>query len=486
MKPWNWDITAKWKWLALALLLKTIIFAYFAYEFQSNWEARHIQNGVVIFYKDSFTYYIPVEEWVDGKGYRGACRMPGFLPIYAPLYSLFGADAARLIMIILQVLLDAIATYLIALWAFRIRPERVVFLFTFAIAAFSSFVSIWNNYALSDSWAVSTLIFAFYFLQCYGADRRWSQLLIAGIWMCWSIFFRPIHLLALPVVAVYLFILHGALFTRTLRLVKMGSVFLLPLTICISCWTWRNHAVYGRWIPLQDDPSVCYYNLQDFHLALRDNIIAWGMDFQEWSLQTEFAWFLDAKNDEPCPISQRVFTSYFNADSLEVLKSNYQLALASENSDSIEFASRRAQVIQSSQAFLASYQEEKPLDYYVFNRLRLLRLFLFSGRVDNLPLPARQDMSHSQFFIKLSCLLMLTAVIVLGLLGTFVQILRSSGADRWLLLYPVLHILVLGAILGYPEQRYLTPAYPFLVAASAMLLAAMRGAFRTWRKSHHS
>lgn len=483
MMPWQWDITAKWKWLALALLIKGAMFAYFAIEFQNNWEAKHIQNGIVIFYQDSYTYYIPVEEWVDGKGYRGACRMPGFLPIYAPLYSVFGASTARLIMIVLQVLLDVLATYLLALFAYRIQNDRRVFLWSFALAAISSFVSVWNNYAVSDSWAVSTLIIAFYFLQRYGGSRQTRHLLWAGIWMCWSIFFRPIHLLALPIVAIYLIALNGGLLHHFKRLLISGMVFIVPLTGCIGLWTWRNHAVYQKWIPLQDDPSVCYYNLQDYHLALRDNILAWGMDFQEWSLNTEFAWFLDSTDHRPCPLPSRVFTTYFNADSLEVLKGNYHNALATEDRDPQAFASYRMQVIQSSNAFQNAYVAEKPFDFYVINRLRLLRLFLFSGRVDNLPLPARQDMNVAQFAFKVACLGLLSLVIIFGLFGAVHVLWRGASVERWFLLYPLFHIAVLGGVLGYAEQRYLTPAYPFLVVGTAFFVPALWDYWSRWRKS---
>lgn len=484
--PWQWDITAKWKWLALALFIKGALFAYFAIEFQHNWEAKHIQNGVVIFYQDSYTYYIPVEEWVDGKGYRGACRMPGFLPIYAPLYSVFGASTARLIMIVLQVLMDVLTTYLLALFAYRMRSDRRVFLWTFTLAALSSFVSVWNNYAVSDSWAVSTLILAFYCLQRYGAFHQSRHLLWAGVWMCWSIFFRPIHLLALPVVAIHLVALHGAMLRNFKRLWIAGLAFIAPLTVCIGLWTWRNQEVYQKWIPLQDDPSACYYNLQDYHLALRDNILAWGMDFQEWSRHTEFAWFLDSTDHRACPLPNRVYTTYFNADSLQVLKDNYHQALATEDHNPEAFAGYRAQVMQSAKAFQESYVEERPFDFYLINRFRLLRLFLFSGRVDNLPLPARQDMNVLQFAFKVACLAMLTIVLVLGMAGAVLVLWRGPSVDRWLLVYPLLHIAILGAVLGYAEQRYLTPAYPFLVVASALVLPAIGDIWSRWRKSRYA
>jgi hypothetical protein len=468
-----WDISSKWKWIVLALFVKSLLFLYFAVEFNENWPAKDIQSSIVVFYQDSYTYYVPVEEWADGKGYYGACRMPGFLPIYAPLYMIFGAPPARVMIILLQVLLDAITTYLLALFAYRIKPQRHIFLLVFFISAISSFVSVWNNYAVSDSFAVSTLILVFFFLQKFGEKQHLRDLIIAGLFLAWSIFFRPIHLLALPVFAIFLMRITLPFWKNLFGLMRNGVILILPLTICIALWTWRNQVVYQKFIPLQDDPGVCYYNLQEYHIALRDNILAWGMDFQEWSLNTEFAWFLDANDQRPCPLPNRVFTTRFNADSLQVLKNNYQSALTAERNGLPTFEALRTEVIRQSDVFKDSYVNEKPMEYYGINRLRLLRLFLFSGRVDNLPLPARSEMSLFQFAFKSFYLLLLSGVIVCGLVGCCISLGRSFQSNRFLLVYPILHIVALGAVLGYAEQRYLTPAYPFLIVGAALWLGPM-------------
>jgi hypothetical protein len=231
--PWHWEISSKWKWLALALIIKAAIFCYFAWEFNRNWEAKNIQSGIVVFYQDSYTYYTPVEECVDGKGYRGACRMPGFLPIYGPVYALFGAEYGRVIMIVLQIMFDAIATYALAMIAYRMRAKRAVFYTAFALASISTFVSVWNNYAVSDSFAVATLIFAFYALQQYTIDRKNKTLFIAGLWLCWSIFFRPIHMIAAPCMGLYLLAFWHpawkAWWLNTRRTLLFASALIVPL-----------------------------------------------------------------------------------------------------------------------------------------------------------------------------------------------------------------------------------------------------------------
>jgi len=376
-------------------------------------------------------------------------------------------------MIVLQILFDAIATYALAMIAYRMRAKRAVFYTAFMLASISTFVSVWNNYAVSDSFAVATLIFAFYALQQYTTDKKNKTLFIAGLWLCWTIFFRPIHLIAAPCMGLYLLAFWHPAWKAWWLNTRRTLLFASTLIVALSAWSWRNYLAYQKWIPLQEDPSVCYYNLQDYHLALRDNILAWGCDFQEWSLNTEFAWFLDANDQRPCPLPNRVFTTRFNADSLQVLKNNYQNALTAERNGLPTFEALRAEVIRQSDAFKDSYVSEKPMEYYGINRLRLLRLFLFSGRVDNLPLPARSEMNLFQFAFKSFYLLLLSGVIVCGLVGCCISLGRSFQSNRFLLVYPILHIVALGAVLGYAEQRYLTPAYPFLIVGAALWLGPM-------------
>jgi uncharacterized membrane protein YgdD (TMEM256/DUF423 family) len=82
-------------------------------------------------------------------------------------------------------------------------------------------------------------------------------------------------------------------------------------------------------------------------------------------------------------------------------------------------------------------------------------------------------MNPMQFGYKALCLVLLTLVILLGSLGAAYAAIRLESKAAKLLIFPIFHILVLGAILGYAEQRYLTPAYPFLVVGTAIFLGSI-------------
>jgi hypothetical protein len=467
MWPGQWEITDKRKWLVLAIAIKALLFGYFALEFKTNWPDRDIQSGIVVFYQDSYTYYTPIEEWVDKGVYRGACRMPGLLPLYAPFYAVLGPIKARVVMILLQLLLDAIATCCLALLAYRFFESKRIAHWTFSIAAISSFTSVWNNYAVSDSFAVSMLVFAFYTMHQFGQKRQFRFLFLSALWIAWSIFFRPIHLLALPILGIYVLYILQPFKTKNFEFIKVGFIWLLPLTLAIGLWTFRNWKAFDKIIPLQEDPSICYYNLQDFHLAVRDNVVAWGCDFQEWSLNTEFAWLLDSSDQSLPKVPQRIYTTAMNADSLMLLKANYHMALQADRQNLSDLPSKSQLVIEQARRFLAAYKAEHAWDYYFVNRLRLLKLFLFPGRLDNLPLPARADMNVFQFAIKLFYLLLLSVVILFGVLSFGLLFIKKHRDVLILLAFPLTHIVVLGVYLGYAEQRYLTPAYPFLIILTA-------------------
>jgi hypothetical protein len=172
-----------------------------------------------------------------------------------------------------------------------------------------------------------------------------------------------------------------------------------------------------------------------------------------------------------------------NADSLLLLKANYHLALQADRQNLPDLPSKSQHVIQQAQRFLDAYKAEHALDYYFVNRFRLLKLFLFPGRLDNLPLPARADMNVFQFAMKSFYLILLSAIILFGLLSFAWLYFKKHHHVLPLLAFPLFHIAILGVYLGYAEQRYLTPAYPFLIILTAAGMSMGYDTIKTiWRR----
>jgi len=250
----------------------------------------------------------------------------------------------------------------------------------------------------------------------------------------------------------------------------------LPCLIAMVIWTAYNLRTHKKFIYLQGSFEECYLTgISKQHLAIRDLIIAWGGDFQEWSIGTEAEWFyskqINYKTKNPFPPAD--FTSKYNLDSLVQLKINFDSLR--DNVDLPENVRNKLKqkILVSTNNFYESYKSEKPLRYYVLNRIRFVQRFIFPLRLDNLPFPKVSEMKFYQKAAKGGFLLLLNLVSLLGVLGIAI----SFSAKNLYGIIPLSIIFTIACFLGFVEQRYLVPAYPFLVLYSAYFTSRCREYF---------
>ncbi|MEM6262246.1 MAG: hypothetical protein AAGI38_07050, partial [Bacteroidota bacterium] len=117
MKPPN-------RWIVVALVIKCLLFAYFSVQVNALPPDQYV-GALFRVYDDTKGYYTPVELLLEGKGYSRhgyaafgepeivpfAGRLPGILPVYAPLYALFGEVWAKQLVILLQFLFSTWAAF---------------------------------------------------------------------------------------------------------------------------------------------------------------------------------------------------------------------------------------------------------------------------------------------------------------------------------------------------------------------------------------
>lgn len=459
------------KWIGISFLIKGLMFVLFAVLFYQNWNPERIINYLFIESGDTSGYYPPVESFVNSGVYSSFCRMPGLLPIYGPLYFLFGEHMGKTLVILLQFITSTISVYLLAQIASNIFKTKKIFYVTFFLYAFSSFVSNWDHFGLSDSFSVSFLIFAIYFLVEFKISRNVKYLWLAGIFLAWSVFFRPVHGIILPVLAlIYLMNLK-----KIQQSVYYTLVFSLPLVLSILLWAGTNFRKHHKLIILQGPVSECFGALTPELLSIRELIIAWGGDYQPWSKGSEAEWFFSKQiiSPEKKVIRDSYLTSVYNYDSLLILRSQFMKI----TSDSISDNSRktlREQIIQTSGNYLAAYKNEHGFRYYFLNKLKTLKQLMLPGRLDDFPTPAFKNMTIFHKLLKGSYYLFFLFISVTGFIGCVQQVVLKN----YFALIPLTMILLIGSVLGYVEQRYLCPAYPFLVICSAALLLSIESKLR--------
>lgn len=461
----NKNTLRAFKWIGIALAIKLVMFLYFA-DCYSSYQGRFITNGIFLDSPDTPTYYRPMENFIAGKTYNSFCRMPGLLPIYWPLRMLFTEGISRIFIILLQLLASIISVYALAETARMVFKSKRIFLLTFFIYAFSSFVSIWDHQGRPDSFATSFLIFSSYYLVLYFQNRKSRSLLIGGIFMAWSIFLRPVHGIILP----FLFFAYLFSFKEIGLSIRRSLLYFSPFILAIGLWTANNWVKYERLIILHAPFSECYGMLTEEHLAIRQLIIAWGGDYEPWSEGSEAEWFFrfQGKETATAPVPETYFTSQYNTDSLVVLRTMYS-EFENKNTSEIRKEELSNSIKEKSAHYTESFRSERKFRYYVMSKLRIVRQLLIPGRLDDIPLPGLNEMSLFQKILKGGYFILLIAINILGLIGCILSMIR--GHKIWVFSLPI--FFVIAVIFGFAEQRYLVPIYPYFVIFTAYLIDSL-------------
>ena len=473
MKKWFYQAPeeSKRRSLALVLIIKTPLFLLFAFFFHSYWPSDRNLNFFFNVSGDTAGYYEPCEQFYLGHGYTSVCRMPGLLPIYFFIRLLVSAVWTKTAIIFLQFIADVIATFLLASIAYMLSNKAIAYWLVLMGYSLSYFVAVWNHVGYSDSFAVAMLVYAFYFALRYKQKMQLHLVFWSGFFMTWSVFFRPVHLLALPVFVLFFVRLQPSI----LQWSKQLLLFLASLLICLSIWTVYNYNKTGRMIVLQDNTSACSSSITPEMLAIRELIIAWGEDIQPWAKGAAAEWFFSKNkmaNQDTEPLSE-FLTSECTADSLLALKYNYQQYRAADSSDSLR-QMHAGLVLMQSARFLDDYRKAHPFKAYFLNKIKLCARFIWPSRLDNLPLPSLEKMSFVQKVIKSGYFLLLLLVSTLGSLGCFYFLFKKQ---IWTLL-PLLFVILLPGYFGYIEQRYFAPVYPFFMVFAVMASLGLIGGIK--------
>ena len=471
------------KWIFLVFSIKSLLFTFFAFQFQANYPKGNIIGEIFISGGETPTYYKSIENLADGKGYSwqevtekdekivylpSTRRVPGILPFYYPLYKILGKEKARTAIILIQFLLSVISVYLLAIISQDIFKSKTPFYLTLGLYSISSFVSIFDHIGLAESLSTSFVIFAIFFLLRGLKKQQRYFMILSGLFICWSIFLRPAVGVFFPVMLLYVWFNLKNHFTFRKTFTEL-MVLCLPLMLTIFVWTIRNYHVTKQIIPLEDDifKSMPYLYTPQVK-AIRTLIGAWGGEFVRWEKNSEGEWFFDKdlNKDNHSVYNNRHFTSYYNLDSLIRLR---ELYWNSENYTLTETEREvyKIKTIQTALLYTESYIKEKPFHYYVISPVILTIKFLFNKTTNYLPFPAFSGMELYHKLIKIFYILLYNIIMILGILGIIISIFSKKMDLKIMILCPTLYIIVMSVIFKATEERYLVSLYPFLVLFSS-------------------
>jgi len=450
--------SSKWKyWLFIAFISRFIFFL-LVIHFSQYQGFKGFWGGMRA---DSEGYMLPFDNLVKTGAYSPDYRMPGYGVLYLPLILIFSKAVTCNIIIIIQLFFSVTSVYALALIARNLFKNEIPFCITFYLFAVSSFSSLMDPVILAESLSTSVLILSVYFITVFFNNYKRSNLILSGLLLTWGVFLRPVF--CLLIICFFALILLNLI--KTKRKFIVAFLFLLPFTLIDGSWIIRNYIVYKDPAPLTR--TVLFPWIENSHLLPIMNFVeAWGGDVWFINPNAEATWFI---NNKPCtndtvPFPKYIYTSAFNTDSLKMLKTLITKMGTDTSLSAMQKKEDERIVISKLNTYTASIKKEKPYIYYVkSNEIRLFK-FLFSiHSVSKLFINNFITRFYSMFYYITICLGLVGLIFLLPYV--FKASLQSIVA-----IVPIYIILIHPIVLRLNENRYLIPAYPFMLVAIAYLI----------------
>ncbi|MFY7707750.1 MAG: glycosyltransferase family 39 protein [Flavobacteriales bacterium] len=454
------------QWVLLVVAFKLLMFVYFSIQYYSYWEPERIIKIFAIETGDSFGYYSPAAELANGNGYENLCRMPGVVPLYTPVAAIIGEQNAKVWMVFCQLVLSIISILILAKWAQDIFKTKLVFELTLLLYTLSSFTSVFDHLMMADSLSISFFIFSLFFLNKGLHQSHWKYFLYAGIFLAWSVFLRQIMLVVYPLVGLLILVNFKESWKK---MFWYGFTAIAPLVISVGLWSQHTLKVSGKRIFLAIPVEDCYSTYTKEYQEAAGLLIDMGYGEPFWTDGSLPQWFFRSDSSALIPqLPERHFDQSFSKETLISLRMKYR-ELSQLPEEKRQLAADR--LTGYMKQLRVAYKQNHQLDYYLINKLRHARVFLMPLKLENFPGPSFKEMSIFQKGIKFFYLLMFSIVAPIGLFALLLLSRLHGWNERIWMLFPFAIFIALALVLGFVEQRYFAPIYPFCVVGVGAYLA---------------
>lgn len=465
-------------WIAVGIVLRLTAFSFFMFSAHSN--DVHPERGLLFLTGgDSDSYILPAENLLNHGSYiqdlyrpeSKAGRMPGYSATYLLFRFATDPETAKSCLTIFQVLLGGVSIYYLALLARNLfQGNERVFQIAFLLFGTSTYVSQMDVYLLTESLAVSSIIFAGYCLERFIATRRQSLLLLSGTWLTYSIFLRPYVIVVLPIFALGTFFSSRRPrdFLSIAEKIRNAMFLMAPFIAADGAWIVRNYHALHYFVPAQinlhagyDQPRT-YWAFQKFCNTV-------GEDMVYWKPNTLGTWFFPEARFSTTGFfpPSRIFARSYGLADLESVRQRYRL-LANLPGRGIG-SGLDLELAKELDRFALEFRRENPLTYHVISPLRSLISMLIHSGPQYMPLKASRELVHNPpaMLVKIFSVLSYWFIIVFGLIFIFLNCGSRDQVTPFFLATPVLILLLLSFGFRCTEDRYILPAFPFLALFAA-------------------
>ncbi len=467
-------VKESWYLILVAIVVKALCFFLFA--FLTSPEAFW-QGTFYVIRGDARDYLEPVNNLMKYGEHRTSSgfysiRMPGYTPVFLFFRFITSEVWAVNFTLFTQVIFSGLSCYVLALISFKLFNSKKIFFTTFILYTISTYVSIWDNFILAESFALSSMIFSFYLLLVAMEKQHLGLLFASGSFLIWCFFLRPFMI---PLVLPYCLILLIAdkKNTSMKRRSKNILIFLIPLIVAEGSWVLRNYLVLNEIVFTQTRISYNDGDSNSLDKGLSSKLYvgefssSFGGDHTFWNPRGTTYWFFNnsaTKFDFPKELFNDTLTP-------ELLLSVKEMCIKSE-SNLLTEGEKKAydmQIKETLSNFMDTYKKEHPFHYYVTSRLIHLERFIFHSGVYNLPFPAFEQQTILQKCVKAFYSILYLTTFTFGLIACLFLLWLNRKRIVYLtfFLIPVYLVLLLPMVYKEHEYRFTALAYPGLVVALA-------------------
>lgn len=422
------------------------------------------RGTITNFSGDSFSYTPAIDNYIEQGEYyfyNGSRKVyAGRMPHYSIPYYVFrqflSKGSALDALILLQILSETIAYFLVSLLIFKLTARKLLFYLSLLFSLLSYFYTYLSIADVPDSLASSLLLIAFWFLYLFlekalSTKKDWF---LFSLFLCLAVTLRPYLVIVYPLVLLVLFFKTGKNFKYTL---KKSWVFPALLSLFLLPWGIRNYNVIGKFVFLQEDMQAGYdYTKEEF---MKWKVLsAIGEDGMVFWDPTTAAGYLSNRGTDYANNSRWKVPNAIKNDS--VLSFNLE-KLRILSKDSIDNAFQIDLFKWHSNTFLDRYKQTNKFDFYFLNYLKKVKLFLIhSGSYYFSYLPESGCDTRIKFYLKILQSLMYYLVLIFGSVGLVV--LWKKNIDNSIFLFSSLCLVLFFPVyLGAVQWRYFLPFFYF-------------------------
>jgi hypothetical protein len=466
------------KYICIAILIKLLFFTEIVlidastigiYKADNKFHLYNLVNGDDVTYIEFCENIFKINSYAVqvGSSLDYTFRMPGLAFIYVPVRFFCSQELTLNLIVFFQIIFSAVTMYLLALLAEDIFKSKRVFFIVFITASLDFYMPSYNRLLMTESLGISSMIASVYFFnKFFKFNQRADYLLLSGIFITWTIFLRPYMLVFYFMLCLLIVIHKNGSFIINLRNIIL---FTIPFIISDGIWIYRNYKITTCFIPLQTSNNWADSTSKSYKQAL-EFIKDFGFHWEQWVRDSESGWlFSDGTiKDRHSIFKDRTFNGDLTIDSLITARRDVAISM---NKSIIE--QERVKADNNAYRIFLKFSEalknQRPLDYYLINRVRLIKNFY----VEQLYYP----MFKLKFPIN-ACLLVAHSFIdnlikIIGWIG-IVYVIKSRRKSLYLFtliaFVPLFITLLFPIYIRSDESRFLVLAYPFLIIASSAFI----------------